>query len=143
MQRERALDADAERDLPDGERLADAAARARDDHALEDLHTLAVPFHHADVHLDGVAGAEGREIGAQERLLDQVGTVHGNGRRLYQRVCADPAADVFGIGYRRRSGRFLVVFPTAAARRQASTAAWSPDTNTSGTRMPRHSCGRV
>jgi Domain of unknown function (DUF4153) len=80
VEREGSFDPDPEGDLADRERLADAAARAPDDDALEDLHALAVALHDADMHLDGVAGAEIREIGAQERLLDHVGTVHGTVR---------------------------------------------------------------
>src|SRR5213082_2561470 len=61
VDREGALDADAEGDLPDGERLADAAVLAADHHALEDLVALAVAFVDADVHLERVAGAEARD----------------------------------------------------------------------------------
>ena len=96
VQRERALHADPERDLADREGLAHAAAGAPDDDALEDLDALAVPLDHADVHLHGVTGAERGEIRAQERLLDQIGRVHGNGRRVYQRPSGRPDGDVTG-----------------------------------------------
>ena len=92
VQRERPLHADAEGDLPNGEGLADAAAGTRDHDALEHLDALTVPLDHADVHLDGVTGAEIREVRAQERLLDQIGLVHGNGRRVYQRPSGRPRA---------------------------------------------------
>src|SRR4051812_48309129 len=50
---EGALDTHAEAHLPDGEGLADPAALAPDDDALEDLDARAVALDHADVHLDG------------------------------------------------------------------------------------------
>src|SRR6478609_6400749 len=65
VQREGALDADAERDLADGEGLADAAAVATDDDALEDLDTRARALDDLDVDLEGVAGAEVGNVRAQ------------------------------------------------------------------------------
>src|SRR5262245_55018883 len=55
VHRERALDADAEADLADGERLAQSVALAADHHALEDLDALAGALDDADVHLHRVA----------------------------------------------------------------------------------------
>ena len=85
VHRERPLDTDAERDLADGERLAQAAVLASDHDALEHLNPLAVPLDHPDVHLHGVAWAEVRDIRAEIGLLDQIGLVHDSGCRLYQR----------------------------------------------------------
>ena len=79
MHRERALDADPEGDLADREGLAEAAVLATDHDALEHLHALAVPLHDPHVHLDGVTGPEIGDVRAQERLLDQIGLVHGSG----------------------------------------------------------------
>src|SRR5215218_3134121 len=76
VHREGPLDADAERDLADGEGLAQAAALAAQDEALEDLDPLPAPLDHADVHLDGVAGPEVGQIVAQLRALDHVGDLH-------------------------------------------------------------------
>jgi len=88
MQRERALDADAEGDLPDREGLSEASAGTPDHDTLEHLHSLSPRFHDPCMHLDGVAGAEHRESLAQVRLLDEIGGVHG-GEQGYQRdLCA-------------------------------------------------------
>ena len=65
VHREGPLHADAERDLADGERLAQAAVLTADHHALEHLNPLATPLHHPHVHLDGVAWAEVRDVRAQ------------------------------------------------------------------------------
>jgi hypothetical protein len=58
VERERALHTHAERDLADRERLAEAAARAPDHHALEDLHALPIAFDDAGMDLDGVTRSE-------------------------------------------------------------------------------------
>ena len=84
MQREGALDAHAEGDLADRERLSEASAGTPDDDALEHLHALSARFHDPRMHLDGVAGAEHRQSLAQVRLLDEIGGVHG-GEQGYQR----------------------------------------------------------
>ena len=89
MDRERPLDADAERDLADRERLAQSSVLAADHHALEHLYPLATPLHHPDVHLHGVAWAELRDIRAQIGLLDEIGLVHDSGSRVYQRAVLD------------------------------------------------------
>src|SRR5450830_781797 len=77
VHRERALDTDAEADLADREGLADPAAAARDDDALEHLDPCARAFDDLDVHLEGVAGAEGRDVGPQRCGIDLVEGMHG------------------------------------------------------------------
>ena len=67
---------DAEADLADGEGLAGAAALAADHHALEDLDPLAGALDHADVHLQGVAGAEVGDVVAQLGAVDEISAVH-------------------------------------------------------------------
>ena len=62
MQREDTFDADAKADLADGNRLADSAVFSGDTDALKSLQAFLVPFLDADVHLDGVARLEGRNI---------------------------------------------------------------------------------
>ena len=69
MERERALDADPERLLPDGERLADAGALPLDDDALVDLDAAALALDHLEMDADGVAGLEARHL-AQLGALD-------------------------------------------------------------------------
>src|SRR5690348_348098 len=55
---EDALDADAVRDLPHRERLADAAATTRDADSLERLNALLLALLHAHVHAERVTGAK-------------------------------------------------------------------------------------
>ena len=74
VQREGALDADAEGDLADREGAADAGALDADADALEDLDAGAVALDDLDVHLEGVAGAELGDVvalgGGGERVDD-------------------------------------------------------------------------
>src|SRR6185437_9846894 len=73
VERERALDADAERLLAHRERLARAGALALEDDALEDLDPRPLALDHAEVHAHGVAGLEPRDLaqlGALECLDD-------------------------------------------------------------------------
>jgi len=76
VHRERALDAHLEADLADGEGLAHTVAGAADDDALEDLDAGAVALGDVDVHLDGVAGAEVGDVGAQGCCVDGVEDQH-------------------------------------------------------------------
>ena len=76
VHREGALDADAEADLADGERLADAIALAPDDDALEDLDARAGALDDLDVDLERVAGTEVRDVGAQRGGVDSVEDLH-------------------------------------------------------------------
>src|SRR4051812_46908471 len=68
---ERALDADAERLLADGEGLACALALALDDDALEDLGAAAGALDDLEVNLHAVAGLKGRDF-AQLCALEAV-----------------------------------------------------------------------
>jgi hypothetical protein len=70
VEREGSLDADAERLLADGERLAHACALALDDDALEDLDATALAFDDLEVHAHGIAGFELRQVGSQLSLLE-------------------------------------------------------------------------
>src|SRR5262249_38120129 len=65
--------------------LPDATARTPDHDALEDLDPLPVAFDDPHMHLDGITGSEIGDVVAQEGLLDEIGRVHGNGHRVYQR----------------------------------------------------------
>src|SRR5690606_15150178 len=58
--------------------LANALAVAADDDALEDLDTRARAFDDVDVHLDGVASAEGGDVVAERRLVEIVKDVHAD-----------------------------------------------------------------
>jgi hypothetical protein len=60
VQRERALDADAEGLLADGERLPGAVALALDDNTLEDLGTPARALDHLEVDAKTVTGVKRR-----------------------------------------------------------------------------------
>jgi hypothetical protein len=70
VEREGPLDPDAERLLPDGERLAHAGALPLDDDALEDLDAPALAFDDLEMHTHGVAGLELRQVGSQLSLLE-------------------------------------------------------------------------
>ena len=72
---EHALDAEAVRDLADGERGVQAAVLLGDDHAFEGLHALAVAFLHLDVDDHRVTGAELRQL-----ALDLLGLELGDDR---------------------------------------------------------------
>ena len=58
VQRERALDADTERLLADGEGLARAMTLALDHHAFEHLRAAPRPLDHLEVHAQPVTGVE-------------------------------------------------------------------------------------
>src|SRR5207244_1606792 len=85
MNGEGPLHADPERDLADREGFAKSSALAPDHDTLEHLHALAGSLDDTNVNLDGVTGAELRHIRTKERLLDEVGLIHGSGERVYQR----------------------------------------------------------
>src|SRR5262249_10533911 len=74
---EDALDAHAVRRLPHGEHLTARPARTSEHRALEDLDAFLVPLDHPDVHPNGVAGSEGRNVLATLPRLDTVDRVHG------------------------------------------------------------------
>src|ERR1700694_3267997 len=73
---ERPLDANAVAFLADGEGLTDAPALPANDDTLEDLDAFLGTLDHLDMHINGVAGAEGRDVVAQRRLVDEVQRVH-------------------------------------------------------------------
>src|SRR5947209_68205 len=141
MDREGALHPDAERLLPDRERLARPAALALDHGALEHLRPPPRPLHDLEVHLDAIARLEARDL-AQLLTLEGVdNSAHGNRARRGEPgrgASANPSEELFGLsGGQRRSRR------RDCSRRQAAMRAWSPDRRTSGTRWPRQSGGRV
>src|SRR5881396_133408 len=76
MQRENALDADARRDLADGERRVDPGAAAADADALERLQSLLVALAYPHHHPDGVARIERRDVGLEPLALDRPQSVH-------------------------------------------------------------------
>src|SRR5688500_7279650 len=69
VHREDALDSNSIRDLAHGKRLVDAGAATGDAHALERLEPLLVTLLHADVHAQGVTGAERRDVRAEPFFL--------------------------------------------------------------------------
>ena len=126
--RERALDADAERLLADGERLAHAVALALDADALEHLHALAAALDHPEVDVHGVAGLELRHRHAAAGLdvaddgahwTDSFRSEVAVPSVLERRATGSPAASVRALG--------LAAPPAIDAR------PWSPDSSTSGT----------
>ena len=147
VHREGPLDTNPEGDLPNRERLADPTAGTTDDDPLEDLNALTISLDHTDMHLDRVARSEIGDIVAQEGLLDQIRLVHG--RPSSVPAASLPPVATFELDARYanrsslRSGRFRRVFSIAASRRHRAISPWSPETRTSGTGIPRNSCGRV
>src|SRR3954452_18385398 len=114
---ERALHADAERLLADGERLAHAVALALDHHALEDLRTATRALDDLEVDADAVARVEAGnppQLGALKGVDDgahgkEKGAEIGSARRLgdgSERGCAPPGgcATWDGSGVHRPEG---------------------------------------
>ena len=64
------LNADARRDFADGEGLRDTTATAGDDNAFKNLVALFLVLDDADVHFDGVARGELRDVVAELRRGD-------------------------------------------------------------------------
>jgi hypothetical protein len=80
VERKRPLDADAERLLAHGERLARAGPLAFDDDPLEDLHAPPLTLDHLKVDADRIARLEPRAILAQLALLEILDdAMHENG----------------------------------------------------------------
>ena len=78
MQQETALHPDAVSDAADSEDLLRAAAAATDHDAFEDLDPLAGALDDLRVHLDGIAGDQGRKVLALGLSVEQVDDVgHG------------------------------------------------------------------
>jgi len=73
---ERALDADAERDLANREGLTIACAVTADDRALENLDTLTSTLDDLVAHLDVVSDLEGRQVVTDLLLLYGANDVH-------------------------------------------------------------------
>src|SRR5690348_4227697 len=70
------LDADAEADLADRERLTESGTLAADHHTLEDLDPGPVALDDAAVHLDGVTGPEVGDVGPLRLGIERVQRVH-------------------------------------------------------------------
>src|SRR5699024_9102689 len=70
------LDADTEGDLTHGEGLTDATALTADDNTLEELGTGVGAFDDLDVNVEGVTGAESRNVVAQVCGVDLIQNVH-------------------------------------------------------------------
>ena len=83
MHWEGALDTNLERNLANGESLANAFSRAADNDALEDLNTRAVTFDDVYVNLDGVTSAKVRNVGTKARCIYCVENVHFVIHNLY------------------------------------------------------------
>src|SRR3954451_6842282 len=147
VQRERALDADAEGLLADREGLAHPLALALDDHALEDLRAAPRALDDLEVDLDAVPGLEAGDS-AQLRALEGVDyRAHGrekarekglSGRRL--RIADAPEPGAWPLAgatpARAHDGR-------TRARREPPTHAIPPASCTAGTRARRRAPPRT
>ena len=151
VQREGALDADAEGDLADREGLAQPAALAPDDDALEHLDALAARLGHPHVHAHVSPGAEVRQVVAQARLLDQIGLFMDNGPGSLWEMARlpmiapsvahpGPVRPPDSAGSRPPAEQIravpagLLQRPRPAATRRSRP--WSPDSRTSGPPSP-------
>ena len=74
---ENAFDTDAKADLPNRERLADAATLAGNHNTFERLGPFPATLDDTNVHAHGVAGTEVRYVIAQLGALDVIERVHG------------------------------------------------------------------
>lgn len=90
VNREGTLYADTEGNLAHGEGLADTGALAADADALEELCTLVVTLNNLDVDVEGIAGAEGRDVVAQLCCIDLVDNV-GHTNIPFQFGTEDPS----------------------------------------------------
>ena len=139
VDRERPLDADAERLLADGERLADAGALALEHRALEHLRTAAGALDDLEVDLDAVPRVEVGDAFAQLLALEILDDLaHGNKRaRGPQRPARERRMVVKRAAVKTRRRKRL------CSSRHSLIRAWSPERSTSGTSWPRQLAGRV
>src|SRR6266550_7384075 len=121
MDHEGPLHADAVRDAPDREVLAQAATCDPDDCAFEDLDALARPLDDLGVHLDCVACPKRRDLVLLLLPFELLDDVHV----FFNSLMCDPC------------------LAAACWRRHWRIRAWSPERRTSGTPRPRYSAGLV
>jgi len=76
VNREDPLDAYAEADLANGERLANAPALASDDDAFERLRAFPSTLDNTHIHAHGIPGTEVRDVIAQLGALDLIERIH-------------------------------------------------------------------
>src|SRR5207247_4279587 len=124
MEGENALDADARRDLADGERRVDPGAAAADADTLERLQPLLIALAYAHHHAHGIPRIERRDVGLEPLALDRPQSVHGLlSRPLYAsaRLCVYASRCFAHI-----SGRRSRVTRSASAWRHRAICSWSP-----------------
>ena len=108
VERERPLDADAERLLAHGEGLAHASALPLEHDPLEDLHAPARALDDLEVHAHRVARLEARHVAQLSALevLDHV--AHGKkAGRPTAKSTEEPGSSVLETELRAESGRYL------------------------------------
>src|SRR5439155_5643165 len=135
VQWEDTLDADARRDLANGECRVDPRTAAADADALERLESLLVALAHSHHHADGVARIERRKVGLEPLALDRPESVHSRFSQSFYasaRLCVYPSRC-----FAHRSGRRSRVTRSASAWRHRAICSWSPLNNTAGTSIPR------
>src|SRR6266568_235006 len=119
-----------------GRVLRQGPVAAQQEHGAE--HGLRLPLVEpfelgAGLHPDPLSAPSPEPADLQTQLTEPGQEPRGGARR--SGLSAQPSL--------RRSGRLRRVLSRAAWRRQASMAAWLPDSRTSGTGIPRNSRGRV
>src|SRR5579862_1110020 len=143
MQREDAFDALAVGDLAQRKVRVDAGVLSGDADALEGLDAFALALDDAQADLNGIARLERRHRPLGDQFSDLLGFELLQDVHRCTSSLAAPAALLIAAWRRHKSGRRCRVNRSAAAWRQAAIRAWSPDTSTSGTARPSHTCGRV
>jgi hypothetical protein len=164
VQREDALNTDAEAYLADGNGLADASVLTGDADALKGLEAFLVAFLDADVDTQRIARLKRRNAVLNLCVLNNIESIHfifgqrsdrkfvvarfsflvlwflTRNQKLQIRNYSIPLSPFSPCS---RSFRTAFVFSSAFSRRHFSISAWLPLSKTSGTVRPRNSAGRV
>src|SRR5208282_592733 len=159
VERKNALHALTEADLAHGKARLRAARPGNHD-AFERLQAFFFAFPDLDQHLDRIAGAKFRQVGAagfrqqffNNRIAHNFPFLHQSSvdtglappLSVASLISASNARSSAVSATRcNKSGRLRSVFAKAVLRRQLRICSWFPFTSTSGTAIPRNSAGRV
>src|SRR3954469_9909959 len=159
VKRKDPLDADAVRDLANGEGRGDSTAALGDADALEGLDSFLVALANSDVDAEGVTGPERGNVVAEPLFLGVDEGMHmtlGAGVNSRIKTCFGGSwvatksklrgrlmpVTALSLSRSLQDPRFLVSLSPSCSLHFAIRA-WSPDNSTSGTWCPRNSGGRV
>src|SRR3989442_8244945 len=130
MQREDTLDAFAVTDAADRKSGVEAASPPANDDPGENLDALFVAFHDLGVDAHGITDFEFC------RIFPKLFGFNFVKQCLAHKLCSF-------FCFCNKSGLRCAVRALACSARHWAISAWLPDNNTSGTRIPRNSAGRV